>query len=223
MGEVAGGVGDGGDMVSGVMPKYLESLPLLRQMSGSEQGQDVQRGRQPVVNRHSPWADVWSWLPHEGKLLIQNKGMRQLTVRMPGWARRAEMRCQVNGRDAEPRWSGGRMIFEGLQGAETVLITTPVNTDSGVYTMVNLADPQHSQEQYRCEFRGHTAVGVHRLAAGNDPHDHDWYRLFRREAMTTAAVPMKSAPAYVHPAKLIDWLMLASTSTSTSSTSTQGE
>ncbi len=89
-----------------------------------------------------------------------------------------------------------------------MLITTPVNTDSGTYTMVNLADPQHSQEQYRCEFRGHTAVGVQRATSGSDPHEHDWYRLFRREAMTAPEAPMKSAPSYVHPVKLIDWLML---------------
>ena len=31
-------------MVSGVMPKYIEALPLLRQMSGSEQDQDLQQG-----------------------------------------------------------------------------------------------------------------------------------------------------------------------------------
>jgi hypothetical protein len=58
------------------------------------------------LNRRSPWLDVWSWLPHEGKLLIQNKGMRQLTVRKPGWAHRARIRCQVDGRDVEPRWVG---------------------------------------------------------------------------------------------------------------------
>jgi hypothetical protein len=160
------------------------------------------------LNRRSPWADVWSWLPHEGRLLIQNKGMRQLTVRKPGWAHRTHIHCQVNGQYAEPRWVGGRMIFDGLQGAETLLITTPVNMDSVTCTMVNLADPQHSQEQYCCVFHGYTAVDVQRIVAGNDPHEHSWYRIFRREAMKSAAAPMKHAPAYVHPEKLINWLML---------------
>ena len=160
------------------------------------------------LNRRSPWVDVWSWLPHEGKLLVQNKGMRQLTVRKPGWAHRARIRCQVDGRDVAPRWVGGRMIFDDLQGTEILVITTPVNVESVTCTMVNLADPQNSREQYRCEFRGHTAVGVQRLVAGNDPHDHSWYRLFRREAMKAAAAPGKPMPAYVHPENLIDWQML---------------
>lgn len=160
------------------------------------------------LNRRSPWADLWSWLPHDGKLLIQNKGMRQLTVRKPSWAHRTRIRCQVNGQDSEPRWVDGRMIFDGLQGAETLVITTPVNTESATYTMVNLGDPQNSNEQYRCEFRGHTAVNVQRIVSGHNPQEHDWYRLFRRDAMKSAA-PTRPAPVYVHPEELIDWLMLA--------------
>ena len=30
------------------------------------------------LNRRSPWLDVWSWLPYEGKLVMQNKGMQQI-------------------------------------------------------------------------------------------------------------------------------------------------
>jgi len=160
------------------------------------------------LHRRSPWVDVWSWLPHEGRLLVQNKGMPQLTVRLPSWARRAQVRCQVDGQDAQPRWIGGRMIFDGLRGAETLSIGAPVSVDRTTYTMVNLADPQHSQERYDCEFRGHTATRLYRIAVGSDPQEHAWYRLFRREAMAAAIAPQKPMPAYVHPEKLIDWLML---------------
>ena len=143
-----------------------------------------------------------SWLDYAGGAQLEP------LVRKPGWAHRARIRCQVNGRDAEPRWVGGRMIFDGLQGTEALVITTPVNVENATYTMVNLADPQNSREQYRCEFRGHTAVAVQRLAAGSDPQEHSWYRLFRREAMKAATAPEKPMPAYVHPEKLINWLML---------------
>jgi hypothetical protein len=160
------------------------------------------------LNRRSPWADVWSFLPHEGKLIIQNKGLRQLTVRKPGWAHRARIRCQVDGQDAEPRWVGGRMIFDNLQGSETLVITTPMNVESVTCTMVNLADPHNSREQYHCEFQGHTAVSVERLVAGSDPDEHPWYRLFRRKAMKSAAAPEKPMPAYVHPETLVNWLMV---------------
>jgi hypothetical protein len=160
------------------------------------------------LNRRSPWVDVWSWLPHEGRLVVQNKGMRQVSVRKPGWAHRARIQCQVNGQPVEPRWAGGRMVFDGLQGNERLEISTPVNGERVTCTMVNLADPQHSNEQYTCEFRGHTAVEVQRVTAGSDPNEHNWYRLFQREALKAAVAPMKLVPGYVHPEKLVDWLMV---------------
>ena len=160
------------------------------------------------MNRRSPWADVWSWLPHEGKVLVRNKGMHRLTVRRPGWAHRQQIRCQLDGRDVQPLWIGSRMVFDGLRGTEDLIITTPVNTESATYTMVNLSNPHDSKEQYACDFRGHTAVSVKRLAAGDDPDEHDWYRLFRREALNSEVAPLKKMPTYVHPEKLVNWLML---------------
>ena len=160
------------------------------------------------LNRRSPWVDVWSFLPHEGRLVIHNKGMRQVTVRKPGWARRAAIRCQLDGVDVEPAWVGSRMVFDGLRGLETLTLTTPVYTDAVTCTMVNLADPQHSCEQYACQFRGHTAVSVARRVAGRDPDDHPWYRLFQRQAMAAPVAPLKPMPPYVHPDSLVNWLMV---------------
>jgi hypothetical protein len=53
------------------------------------------------------------------------------------------------------------------------------------------------------------ALPLLRQMSGSDPHEHPWYRLFRRDAMKAAAAPAKPMPAYVHPDRLIDWLMLA--------------
>jgi len=63
------------------------------------------------------------------------------------------------------------------------LIATPVNVDSVTCTMVNLADPD----------------------------EQPLYRLFRREAMTIATALERPMPAYVHPEKLVDWLMVVQT------------
>jgi hypothetical protein len=51
-------------------------------------------------------------------------------------------------------------------------------------------------------------VDVQRVTTGSDPHEHDWYRLFRREALKATVAPMKPVPGYVHPEKLVDWLMV---------------
>ena len=134
--------------------------------------------------------------------------MTRITVRKPGWALRKQIHCTVNGQACEPRWSGARMVFEGLKGDETLVIETPVASETSTYTLVNLADPQNSNEQYACEFKGYTAIRVERTVPGLDAADHNWYRIFRREAMRAAQAPMKPAPAYVHPAKLLNWLMI---------------
>jgi len=70
------------------------------------------------------------------------------------------------------------------------------------------ADPQDSRDQYRCEFRGQTAVDVERVVASGAPDEQPLYRLLRREAMKSAMAPEKPMPAYVHPEKLVDWEMV---------------
>lgn len=41
-------------MVSGVLPKYLEAIPLLRLMSGSDQGKEIEKGLlDSVITKYS--------------------------------------------------------------------------------------------------------------------------------------------------------------------------
>ena len=165
------------------------------------------------LNRRSPWVDVWSWLPYEGKLVLQNKGMRRISIRKPAWARPSKIRCQLNGGDVEPAWSSNRMVFGGLRGDEVITLQTPVTQDSTTYTMVNLHAPHTSKEQYLCEFKGHTALSVKRTQSGREPGepyygDRNWYRLFRREQMRAAQAPMKISQAYVHPEAIVRWTII---------------
>jgi hypothetical protein len=165
------------------------------------------------LNRRSPWADVWSWLPHAGRLLVQNKGRRRISVRQPGWARRADLRCWIDGRPVAPEWRGSRMVFDGLGGSERIAIEAPCRLETGRYTLVNIADPAGSRERYAVELRGHTAVRVELVepAAGADGPswyghgERNWYRIFRRQDLRAERPPMVPAPAYVHPETLVRW------------------
>ena len=157
------------------------------------------------LNRRSLWVDVWSGLPYEGKLVVQNKGMSRITIRKPSWTRASKVRCRINGSDAEPTWSGNRMVFGGLTGNEELVVETAVTQDSGTYTMVNLQSPQDSKEQYACEFKGHTALSAERIQAGAQEGDFNWYRLFRRDEMRADRAPTKEQSDYVHPEKIVKW------------------
>jgi len=158
------------------------------------------------LNRRSPWLDVWSWLPYEGKLEVENKGMRQIAVRKPGWARSSQISCRIDGKPIAPSWIGNRMLFAGLRGNERLTIELPLAIDKASYTLVNLNHPSEPDGVYECQFKGGTAIQVVRTELGADPEDHNWYRLFRRDAMRANVAPLKPVPVYVHPQKIVKWL-----------------
>jgi hypothetical protein len=158
------------------------------------------------LNRRSPWLDVWSWLPHEGKLVVRNKGMRRITVRLPGWTSRPSVTCTVNGQPAEPEWLGSRAVFAGLRGNEEICLTAPVTTEKTKYSIANLAHRSwRGPDSYDCEFRGHTAISIGEERVHPGGRQLTWYRLFQRESDRKDKAPMKSAAAYVHPDKLVHW------------------
>jgi hypothetical protein len=38
-----------------------------------------------LLNRQSPWLDVESYLPYEGRVILRNKQARRIFIRIPGW------------------------------------------------------------------------------------------------------------------------------------------
>jgi len=158
------------------------------------------------LNRRSPWLDVWSWLPHEGKLVVQNKGMARITVRLPGWTSRSAVTCTVNGQPVSPEWIGARAVFAGLRGNEEICLSAPVTTEKTKYSIANLAHRStRGPDTYHCEFRGHTVLSIGEAAAHPGGQHLTWYRLFQRERDRQEAAPLKEASAYIHPEKLISW------------------
>jgi hypothetical protein len=164
------------------------------------------------LNRRTPWLDVWSHLPHEGRLELRNKTLGRLEVRQPAWTQRSQVRCQVDGNPVDPDWRGNRLVLEGLRGGEQITIQAPLNTETARLTLVGIADPHSAQERYEIEFKGHTALGVKLVVPPSAKEDawpgqgeRTWYRLFRREALRSPQAPLKPAPDYVHPEKLVHW------------------
>jgi len=152
------------------------------------------------LNRRSPWVDVWSFMPHEGKLIVRNKGMQRIAVRMPGWVSQGALRCSLNGKDVQPVWIGNRMLFNGLKGIEELSFETPVTLEKTRYTMANLNDRAPQPDEYDCEFWGNTVISV----GGYEPPG-ERYRIFQREHLKAKKAPLKEISPYVHPAKIIRW------------------
>ncbi len=107
-----------------------------------------------LLNRASPWMDVDSYLPYEGKAVFKNKTARKLHARVPSWVDKKVVRCRVGQREVSPRWLGNYLILEGLSPADVVQVEFPVAVSSETFTL-----PSY-QRQYTCEFRGSTLVDI---------------------------------------------------------------
>ena len=158
------------------------------------------------MNRRSPWVDVWSWLPHQGKLVVRNKGRRRIGVRIPGWASRRDLRCTLDGQVAEPHWLGNRVVFDGLQGGEELALAVPVTVEKSRYTLANMNHRQRGgADEYDCEFKGNTLISLGKPSVDPGGKEMAGYRAVRREHMRADGPPLVEMPEYVHPEKIIRW------------------
>jgi hypothetical protein len=161
------------------------------------------------LNRRSPWLDVASWLPYEGRVSVQNKGLERVAVRVPTWTSPGSVRCSVDGSDVRPDRLGNRILFSNLSGGEEITLTAPVALEKTRYTLSNLNQRAYGfghggPDEYDCEFRANTVltVGVPGVSPGG--MHRDWYRIFDREHLRAPAAPMKKTAAYIH-GPIVDW------------------
>src|SRR4029453_7857902 len=58
-----------------------------------------------LMNRATPWADLDSYLPFEGKAVIRMKAATDmLLVRIPEWTDWNSVSCNVNGKSRPSQW-----------------------------------------------------------------------------------------------------------------------
>ncbi|MCL2832952.1 MAG: glycoside hydrolase family 127 protein [Treponema sp.] len=75
--------------------------------------------------RFSPWMDLISYLPYEGKILIKNKTTKNINVRIPGWIRLCDVCVKMNGNVVVPDIAGRYMRISNLTGNEQIEFTFP--------------------------------------------------------------------------------------------------
>ncbi len=160
-----------------------------------------------LLNRASPWLDVDSYLPYEGKVVIHNKTARRLSVRMPRWVDATAVRCRVNGQTVDSYWTGRYIVFDALPAGANVTITFPVAATTETYRLAwkqsefwqESLNPGHSWQpateptKYVCRFRGNTLVDISPRAGGIG------YPLYQRDEMKQTKAPMRSVIRYIPP------------------------
>src|SRR5438445_6025441 len=87
-----------------------------------------------LLNRASPWLDVDSYLPYEGKVVIHNKTARKLSVRIPGWVKMAAVRAFINDHAANPFHAGRYLVFDQIPASAEITLRFPVTETTEVHS-----------------------------------------------------------------------------------------
>jgi hypothetical protein len=157
-----------------------------------------------LINRASPWLDVDSFLPYEGKVLLKNKMSKQVSVRVPAWVDRKQLQCFVNENRFVPSAVGNFLLFDALKPNDVIKLEFPVKeeTESYTYRPGGFASLQETNESagivYTLRFRGNTLVDI------SPREDEGFYPIYKRDQYKQDQAPQREVIRYVAP-RLIKW------------------
>ena len=145
-----------------------------------------------LLNRVSPWLDVDSYLPYEGKVVLHVKQARNVAVRIPAWVDRAAIKSMVNGGKAAPRWVGNFLLFDLVQPRDVITIEFPMVEQTMQFTLPR-------DKKYTIRFKGNTVVDI-------APRDTlaTAYPIYLREQYKKDAAPLKQVQRYASDI-ILDW------------------
>ncbi len=79
-----------------------------------------------LLNRASPWADVNSHIPYQGRVDVKVKKARELSIRIPEWVKAKDARCRVNGKERSLTWAGRYAVVSRVRSGDEVTLTFPI-------------------------------------------------------------------------------------------------
>jgi hypothetical protein len=143
-----------------------------------------------LLNRASPWLDVHSYLPHEGRVALVNKAARRVAVRIPLWVERKEVQCGIGARRVSPIWVGNHLLFEDLHPGEELDVRFPVRDRTERFAL--------DGKEYAAHFRGNTVVEILPRQSGVG------YPIYERSECRTEHASLRRAPRHT-PAQVLKW------------------
>lgn len=115
-----------------------------------------------LLNRGSRWVDVSSYLPHEGKVVLDvHTDLKRLQIRIPEWAGFTKIRFQreLNGEvtegrgNEESRWVNKHFLLLGAARAgEKITVTFPLSFRKTIENAVG--------QTFEAEWRGDDVIGI---------------------------------------------------------------
>ena len=127
------------------------------------------------MNRISPWAEMISELPHQGKVRVFIHDAPNLFVRIPDWVSSDAVRLAVNGKGWAVGLEDRYVKITDLAEGDEVVVTYPVRRERVTESVMGLP--------FEVTWRGNTVVGIEPTG------DHE--PLYRRSALDTEVVPLR--------------------------------
>lgn len=105
-----------------------------------------------LLNRVSPWVDVSSYLPVEGKVVLNVKQASRIRVRIPGWCDLAQLTVDVDSAAQTVNLDGRWLILDGLREGSQVTIRFPIG-DQVLFRVIG-------EIPYKLVLRGANVVSI---------------------------------------------------------------
>jgi hypothetical protein len=134
-----------------------------------------------LLNRASPWLDVDSHLPYEGRVDLRVKTASAVAVRLPAGATQGRVSCRVNSADRSVGWDDNYVVVDGLKPGDSVTVTFP-QQERTVFRYIG-------ENMYRLTLKGNTAVDIN--------PEGTIYPLYQRDHYRTDRAPLKQVTRFV--------------------------
>jgi DUF1680 family protein len=141
-----------------------------------------------LLNHASPWADVDSYIPYQGRVDVRAKQAVDLEIRIPEWVTPGESRCEVNGEQRRLGWDGRYAQIGQLKPSDTAILTFPIGERTDVV---------HIEKQpYTLVRKGNEVVSI------DPPGRH--YPLFERGHYRQDSARQRKVERFI-PREQVDW------------------
>ena len=142
-----------------------------------------------LLNRASAGADVYSFVPYQGKVKVKmKKSFGHVLIRVPEWIESgsSEVICKVNETQRGLDWQGRYVSTGGAKSGEVVELSFPITTRTVRETI--------GTRKYKLEIKGNTAISI-------DPPG-SYAPIYQRTHYRSDGAPMRTMRRFVTDAEL---------------------
>ncbi len=141
-----------------------------------------------LLNRASPWADINSHVPYQGRVDVKVKKASHLSIRIPEWVKATDTHCRVNGKERSLSWEGRYAVVGHVKPQDEVTLSFPIGE--------RIDRIQVEGHDYTLVRKGNEVVSI-------DPQGRN-YPQYQRDHYRENATRLKSVERFVAD-RTVDW------------------